>query len=465
MLLLLVYICFFRLGSYRLENWDEAWYADMMRNVVRTGNLAVMYWNKFPLLDKPPLYIWFGSLSSLVFGLTEFAFRLPSALAGFFTVILVTKYAARRWGLLAALMAFGTLALNNVFMWRVRTANLDALVTFLITLVFFLSVSTYKKKYFVLGLLFAFIFLAKASLVVMPLAIFFVSELVYEYRSIPQRIPHYVSMFLISIILCGLWLYAGNIQLGGRFADYYLFHSDQNVARITVENFKTDYIMFAYYALQRRFMYAFVLGLTLLLWKLKKKESFLLIAFSLSLLFLLSFTERKNNWYLVPAMPFWSLVIGYGVSQTVQLFKKDARIQSMLIVGVLCISGYIFFKTFTVNIQSLIYTSGTEDQAAAALFIQKVSHPTDIVIRTDQLYPTTIYYSGLKTYAFDANAEISNIGIGAAGLNSFLASKKTLWISGTATDVDDIKKDYLYAYDTPSVFTQGKEKVILLKYR
>lgn len=465
MLLLLAYVCFFRLGTYRLENWDEAWYADMMRNVLRTGNLAVMYWNKFPLLDKPPLYIWLGSLTSLLFGLNEFAFRLPSAVAGFCTIILVTKYSARRWGLLAAIIAFGTLALNNVFMWRVRTANLDAVVTFLITLVFFLSVSSSKKKYVALGFLFALIFLAKASLVVMPIALFLASEIIYEYKHVLSRIPHYVLMFLIPIGVCGLWLYAGNAQLGERFADYYLFHSDQNVARITLSNFKTDYVLFAYYALQRRFIYPFILGIILLLWNIKKKESFLLITFSTALLFLLSFTERKNNWYLMPAMPFWSLVIGYGISETIRFFKKNVRVQSAIIAGVLCVSGYIFFKTFTVNIQSLIYTSGTEDQAAAALYIQKSSRTDDTVIRTDQLYPTTIYYSGLKTYAFDPNADLSNIGIGTSGLRSFLKSNKALWFSGTASDIDNLKKTYLSEYDAPLVFTQGHEQVLQLKYR
>lgn len=460
---LLAYVCFYRLGSFRLENWDEAWYADMMRNVTQTGNLAVMYWNKYALLDKPPLYIWFGALSSLVLGQTEFTYRLPSALAGFLTVVLVTRYALRRWGLLAAIMAFGTLALNNVYMWRVRTANLDSLVTFLIVLVFFTTLSKHKLKYVALGFLFALIFLAKASLVVMPLVFVLISEVLYEPRQIIKRLPHYLGMFFIPVILCGLWLYAGSQQIGPQFATYYLFHSDQNVARITLENFKTDYIMFAYYALQRRFMYAFVLGLILLIWKIKNKETFLLITFSTALLFLLSFTERKNNWYLVPAMPFWSLVIGYGISQIIRFFK-DVRIQSTLIAGVLLIGGYIFFKTFTVNIQALINTSGPVDQAKAALYIQEHAESDDVVIRTDQMYPTTIYYSGLKTYAFDANATISNIGIGTQDFQIFLESKTPLWISGTISDIENFQKINLSTHTVNSVFTHGNERVLQIIY-
>ncbi len=221
--------------------------------------------------------------------------------------------------------------------------------------------------------------------------------------------------------------------------------------------------MFAYYALQRRFMYAFVLGLILLVWKIKNKETFLLITFSTALLFLLSFTERKNNWYLVPAMPFWSLVIGYGISQTMRFFN-DVRIQSALIAGVLLISGYIFFKTFTVNIQALINTSGPVDQAKAALYIQEHAKPDDVVIRTDQMYPTTIYYSGLKTYAFDANATISNIGIGTQDFQIFLESKTPLWISGTISDIENFQKINLSTHTANSVFTHGNERVLQIIY-
>lgn len=463
-ILLLAYVCFYRLGSFRLENWDEAWYADMMRNVTQTGNLAVMYWNKYALLDKPPLYIWLGALSSFVLGHTELAYRLPSALTGFMTILLITGYALRRWGLLAAIMAFGTLAFNNVYMWRVRTANLDSFVTFLIVLVFFTALSKHKLKYIALGFLFAFIFLAKASLVVMPLVFVLASEILYEHKHIIRRMPQYLIMVFIPVVICGAWLYAGSLQIGPQFATYYLFHSDQNVARITLENFKTDYIMFAYYALQRRFMYAFVLGLILLLRKIKNKESFLIITFSTALLFLLSFTERKNNWYLVPAMPFWSLVIGYGISETIRFFKKDARIQSALIAFVLLIGGYIFFKTLTVNIQALIDTSGPVDQAAAALYIQSKAKPDDIVIRTDQLYPTTIYYSGLKTYAFDANANLSNIGIGIRGFKDFMDQKEEIWITGLSSDLDNFKTSYLTSFTVKSVFHKGNERVIRINY-
>lgn len=463
-ILLLIYVCFYRLGSFRLENWDEAWYADMMRNVTQTGNLAVMYWNKYALLDKPPLYIWLGALSSFFFGHTELAYRLPSALAGFVTIILITGYALRRWGLLAAIMAFGTLALNNVYMWRVRTANLDSFVTLLIVLVFFTTLSKHKLKYVALGFLFAFIFLAKASLVVMPIVFILASEILYEHKHIIGRIPQYLIMVLIPIVICGSWLYAGSLQIGPQFATYYLFHSDQNVARITLENFKTDYIMFAYYALQRRFMYAFVLGLILLIWKIKNKDSFLIITFSTALLFLLSFTERKNNWYLVPAMPFWSLVIGYGISETIRFFKKDSRIQTSLIAFVLLIGGYIFFKTLTVNIQALIDSSGPVDQAAAALYIQSKARPDDIIIRTDQLYPTTIYYSGLKTYAFNADAGISHIGIGEKDFSQLLSENKVQWISGTSQDVDRFYALYLSDLKKNIVYSNGTESVIYVSH-
>ena len=136
-ILLSGYICFYQLGKSPLENWDEAWYADMIRHMIRSHEFILTYWNKAVLLDKPPLQIWLSLPFVWFFGLNEFSVRIVSSIAGFLTILLVTKYSYKKWGLLPALFAFLTIALNNTFIWRVRSGNIDALVTFLILLTYF----------------------------------------------------------------------------------------------------------------------------------------------------------------------------------------------------------------------------------------------------------------------------------------------------------------------------------------
>lgn len=75
------------LGGRPLLGWDEAIYASQARNMVETGSLTGFFsWPGDPagpglFLEKPPLFPFLQALSMLVFGFSEFAARLPSAIA------------------------------------------------------------------------------------------------------------------------------------------------------------------------------------------------------------------------------------------------------------------------------------------------------------------------------------------------------------------------------------------------
>jgi len=459
-ILLAAYICFFKLNSSSLENWDEAWYGDVIRNMMRTKNFIVLFHNRTVFLDKPPLLIWLGTIFSSILGLSELSVRLTSALAGFLTIILVCRFVNKKWGLIPTIISFGTLTLNNVFIWRTRSGNIDALVTLLIFLIFLVIVSKHKHKYFILGFLFAAVYLAKASLVVFPMLVFALSEFLYERRLILKRIPKYMLMMIIAILLCGVWLYLGDRQIGTRFSNYYLFQSDQNVVQISLKTFKTDYFLFAYYSLQRRFTYLLLFGLILLIAKIKEKQSFLILSFSLWLVLLLSFTERNNNWYLMPSMPFWSISIGYATYWLINFFKK----YSIVIIGFLTVCGYIFFKTFTVNILPIINTISTKSQTEAAKYIKENTKFDEIIITMDEEYPTTIFYSDRKVYAFSANSGISNLFIGREDLKKLMDQKKLHWFVGSKDKAETFAKEFLNGYEYKTVFSNDDEVVYKVIY-
>lgn len=73
---------FVLLGSRSLNEPDEGRYAEIAREMLETGNwLVPQFWYE-PHLDKPPLTYWVEALSMKLFGLNEWAVRLPVALAG-----------------------------------------------------------------------------------------------------------------------------------------------------------------------------------------------------------------------------------------------------------------------------------------------------------------------------------------------------------------------------------------------
>ena len=88
----------------------------------------------FPTLDKPIAFYWPVALSFKLFGFSEWAARLPSALAASGCLLLVYQFARRHWGARTALWSCLVLATSVEFFFFARLVNLDMSLTFFITL-------------------------------------------------------------------------------------------------------------------------------------------------------------------------------------------------------------------------------------------------------------------------------------------------------------------------------------------
>ncbi len=125
------------LGSIPLFDPDEPRYAGPAREMARGGDLLVPRLNGEPRLEKPVLFYWLVAGSIRVLGESEFAARLPSALAGCATVLATAGFAARRFGGRAGLLSGAILALSPLFLALSRVAVTDMTVTLLASLAFF----------------------------------------------------------------------------------------------------------------------------------------------------------------------------------------------------------------------------------------------------------------------------------------------------------------------------------------
>lgn len=430
------YIIFKDLGKATLENWDEAWYAEAAKQILKTKDFIILRWNGEIFLDKPPMYIWLSVASSYLFGLSEFSVRLVSALSGFTIIIAVLFFSFKRWGFLSSFIAFASIVLNNIFIWRSRSGNIDTFAALLIFIAFLLMISNRKNKYIFLGLLFALIYLTKLSLVFFPFIIFILHEVIYKRKKLRNNIPEYIKLLTIFITLSGLWLFSGFTRIGTEFIKYFMFNSDQGVAHINFLNFKKDYWDYAYNSLQRRYYFIFLLGIFFLTKGIKDSRNFLILLFSLSLLIFLSFTQRNNNWYLVPSMPFWSLAIGYGTYKLLKMFHDSKFIQLPLLLLAL----YVSYRTFSINILPIMNTYSTTDQAQSSRIIKELSNQKDTVIRLDHLYPAAIYYSDRNFFASPKEANTSKYFISRVDVVKGIKSKRFTWLMGTKEEVEEFIK-------------------------
>jgi 4-amino-4-deoxy-L-arabinose transferase-like glycosyltransferase len=125
---------FFRLGSPGLFDADEPAYAQAAREMLESGDWITPHFNGRPRFDKPILFYWLISLSYRVFGVTEFAVRFWSALAGVALVLLIAWTARRRFGPPADLWAGLALTTNLLTALLARAAVTDMLLTLFVTL-------------------------------------------------------------------------------------------------------------------------------------------------------------------------------------------------------------------------------------------------------------------------------------------------------------------------------------------
>jgi 4-amino-4-deoxy-L-arabinose transferase-like glycosyltransferase len=93
------------LGNYGLYEPHEAHFAGVGREMLLRGDWVTPHLNGSPYLNKPPLLYWMVAASYALFGINEWAARLPLVLIGFGGVALAWQWARELWGLRAARMA------------------------------------------------------------------------------------------------------------------------------------------------------------------------------------------------------------------------------------------------------------------------------------------------------------------------------------------------------------------------
>src|SRR5436309_6275181 len=95
---LLVVVCavyFYGLGAVPLLGPDEPRYAEVAREMYARGDWVTPTLGGHVWFEKPALLYWLMMAAYRIFGMTEFAARAGSALAGVLTVLITGRIARR----------------------------------------------------------------------------------------------------------------------------------------------------------------------------------------------------------------------------------------------------------------------------------------------------------------------------------------------------------------------------------
>ncbi len=129
-------VFFLQLGNSRFWDQDEGYYATVASEMYRRGDWIVPTFNEELFAHKPPMMYW-GMLTSFsLFGVSEFAARLPSACFGLGSALLLAWLGRRMFD--RTIGFYAALVLLSSFMFSVvsRSATADAHLTFFVLLAF-----------------------------------------------------------------------------------------------------------------------------------------------------------------------------------------------------------------------------------------------------------------------------------------------------------------------------------------
>lgn len=124
----------FDLGGYPLFDPDEGRNAEVAREMAETNDYVLPHLDGLPYLDKPIVYFAAAAAVIEVLGPTETAARLPAYFFTLATLVVVIRFAKRRWGSDAAWLAALALATMPLVLAYARTTIFDSALAFCTTL-------------------------------------------------------------------------------------------------------------------------------------------------------------------------------------------------------------------------------------------------------------------------------------------------------------------------------------------
>lgn len=346
-ILVLCYLTFFHhLGEFTIRLWDEGRNAVSALEMLKTNNPIVTYFNGVPDMwnTKPPLHIWIVALMYKVFGINEFALRLPSAIAASLVVVMIFIFGLNilknRWiGFLGSLIILSSMGFPDLHIGR--TGDYDALLVlfiFLGSLSFFVYLENKISKYMYLcGLFFTLAVLTKgvAGLLIIPGIIIYVllsGNLIKLFKN---------KLFWKTILFTLLAI--GSYYVGREFLNHGYLAAvwKEEIWARTQNNLGANSIDFWYYwklfASFRFQKWIYFVPLSIIIYFFTKNKTikrFILFSYIIvvSYFLIISKTETKQMWYDAQLYPFMALLTAITIVEIIDRLPLLLRFFPILIL-------------------------------------------------------------------------------------------------------------------------------------
>lgn len=410
LLLSVVFFSGLHLGG--LGGYDDAFYASEGKHMLRSGDWLTVQYNGRRNCEYPPLFIWLEALSMKLFGISDPAAKLPSAVCGLGVVLLVFGISRQLtqcfW---MPIVAMWVMALSYDFLKLATHAMTDVPFTFFFTLAvyFFVSARERPGRLFWCGVSVAAAILTRSILGLLPLAIFAAFLLLVR-----PVAPRFLAWFPVCVVTAlgipALWYLLGP----GRpcltehlaFLQHLSLLQDKGLGREARRLPELLGGMLGYpIGLMSRFLpwWPFMLaGLwtqSKAMWRARDPLATLLVLWVVFLFGLVSLSEAKFFRYLLPAFPAFAILAALPIRRWVEGWRPRT---------VLAIYGFLGFAALVASFLPSRWNRA-EDMRKLAPLATRASDPADrialytgIPIRYDLGNELLWYGDRLIDYVTDA---------------------------------------------------------------
>lgn len=195
------------LGVYvNVMDIDAAQYAAMSREMMQSGSYLHVYEQGQDYLDKPPLVFWLCSVSMKVFGVNNFAYKLPSILFALLAIFSTYRFALLYYNRTIAQLSALVLATSQSFFLITNDCRTDTILIGCVAFTFWHLAAAFLEnnwRHFLLGFVGIGVgMLAKGPVALLMPAMAFTVHFLFkkEYKNF-LRLEYLWGLVVIGIVL------------------------------------------------------------------------------------------------------------------------------------------------------------------------------------------------------------------------------------------------------------------------
>ncbi len=354
LVLLAMTVFFTRLGQNGMANFDDCFYAEKAKEILRNGHWGILSFNYQQDFGNSPLFEYLEAFAYQIFGVSVYAAKFPSALAGFLTVLLtyyLGKTLINSW---VGFFAGFVLVTTYPFLKYGRHAMLDVVLAFFVTLamVFLLWAVRKDAKYFWLwGLCVGLALLEKSALGFFPIVVTFLFlALTQQWKRLMS--PHLWGGLVLALSMLGYWIFSQYCANPTGFMTGHLFGV---VLSKALQKGNYWYEHFTFFGNLLTFYWPWVPFLfcgiyALLRKKLKDKAAtYFLLTWSLTLFIAMSIVPYRMMWYMMQIFPAFALVTAFTLDRLLNEGKKVLAAKWFMGMG---FSAVVILNVFPIHIDA-----------------------------------------------------------------------------------------------------------------